>query len=69
MARKVKAINTEQKYCSPRQAGRVMGVSEYLVYKLYHDGGIPGARALGDRILVPVEWVTGTGTNDSHTAV
>ena len=59
MARRVKPINPEQQYCSPRQAGRVMGVSEYLIYKMFHDGGIPGARELGDRILIPVEWATG----------
>lgn len=60
MARKVKPINAEQKYCSPRQAARVMGISEYLIYKAYHTGKIPGARALGDRVLIPVEWVYGT---------
>lgn len=59
MARKVKAIDPAQQYCSPRQAGRVMGISEYLIYKKYHEGEIPGARTLGDRILIPVEWATG----------
>ncbi len=34
VARKVKALNPDQKYCSPRQAAKALGVSEYLV----HDG-------------------------------
>lgn len=63
MARRVKPINPEQQYCSPRQVAKALGVSEYLIYGQYHNGGIPGARSLGDRILVPVGWVTGTVTN------
>ncbi len=57
--RKIKPINPGQTYCSPRQAAWHMGVSEYLVYKLFHEGQIPGARALGDRILIPTAWVCG----------
>ena len=59
MARKGKPINPEQKYVSLRQAARAMGVSEYLVYRLYHNDKIPGARTLGDRILIPRGWVEG----------
>ncbi len=59
MARKRKPINPEQKYCSPRQAAPVMGISEYLLYWMFHEGQIPGARMLGDRILIPVSWVRG----------
>lgn len=68
MARKVKAIDPEQKYCSPRQAAKAMGCSEYLMYKTYHSGDIPGARALGDRVLIPVEWVYGTEILDGGMA-
>ncbi len=64
MARKVKPINPEQRYCSPRQAAKVLGISEYLIYKSYHAGEIPGARELGGRVLIPVGWVYGNGTNE-----
>ncbi len=56
MARKVKAINAEQKYCSPRQAAKILGVSEYLVYAAANEDRIPH-RKLGKRILIPVDWV------------
>jgi excisionase family DNA binding protein len=59
MARKGKPIDPEQKYLSPRQAARSMGISEYLIYRTYHEGKIPGARELGDRILIPRTWVEG----------
>jgi predicted DNA-binding transcriptional regulator AlpA len=59
MARKIKPINPAQKYCSPRQAAWVMGISEYLLYRMYHVGQIPGAREIGGRILIPVSWVMG----------
>lgn len=56
MARKKKPLNPEQKYCSPRQASAVLGVSEYLVYRECEAGHIP-CRRLGQRILIPVDWV------------
>ena len=59
MARKRKPINPEQKYCSPRQAAPVMGISEYLLYRMFHEGKIPGSREVGGRILIPVAWVMG----------
>ncbi|PSR25944.1 MAG: hypothetical protein C7B46_20450 [Sulfobacillus benefaciens] len=64
MARKVKPINPEQRYCAPRQAAKVLGISEYLIYKSYHAGEIPGARELGGRVLIPVMWVYGNETNE-----
>ncbi len=59
MARKGKPINPEQRYVSPRQAARVLGISEYLIFRLFHDGEIPGARQLGGRILIPRAWALG----------
>jgi excisionase family DNA binding protein len=56
VAKRGKAIDPEQKYYSPRQAARVLGVSEYLVYQGVKDGTVPH-RKLGERILVPVSWV------------
>ncbi len=61
MARKVKPINLQQKYCSPRQAAAVLGTSEYLVYRECEADTIPH-RKLGRRILIPVEWVYGQDT-------
>jgi excisionase family DNA binding protein len=57
-ARKVRPINPDQRYCSPRQASALLGVSEYLVYRECIAGTIPHRR-LGQRILIPVEWVLG----------
>lgn len=62
MPRRIKPINPEQKFCSPRQAAYVMGVSEYLVYRLANQGKIPGARKEGGRTLIPVSWVYGSQT-------
>jgi excisionase family DNA binding protein len=59
MGRRVTPINPEQRYLSPRQVGRVMGVSEYLIYKGVNAGEIP-CRRLGERILIPREWAEGT---------
>ena len=56
MAKGGKAINPEQKFYSPRQAARVLGVSEYLVYRGVDNHTIPH-RKLGARILIPKEWV------------
>ncbi len=58
MRRKVRSIDPGQKYCSPRQASAVLGVSEYLVYRECIAGNIPHRR-LGQRILIPIEWVNG----------
>ena len=68
MARQVKPINALQTYCSPRRAAKGMGCSEYLIYKTYHAGSIPGARVLGDRVLIPVQWVYGTDVLDGGMA-
>ena len=57
MARKGKPINPEQKFLSPRQAALVMGCSEYLIFKSYHQNKIPGAKELGGRIFIPRSWV------------
>ncbi len=51
-----KPIHPDQPYVSPRQAARVLGVSEYLVYQGVTDNTIPH-RTLGNRILIPKEWV------------
>lgn len=56
MAKGGKAIDPEQRFYSPRQAARVLGVSEYLVYHGVDDNTIPH-RKLGARILIPKEWV------------
>jgi hypothetical protein len=56
MTRKVKPIDAQQKYCSPRQAAKALGVSEYLIY--HQIDSIPH-RVLGTRILIPVDWVNG----------
>ena len=58
MARKIKPVTDDQKYCSPRQAARILGVSEYLVYTGAVENRIPH-RKLGKRILIPMEWVLG----------
>ncbi len=59
MARKGRPIDPEARYLSPRQSARWLGVSEFLIYKMAADGQIPGARRLGDRILIPRSWVEG----------
>ena len=56
MAKSGKAIDPEQKFYSPRQAARVMGVSEYLIYHGVAEGDIPH-RKLGGRILISQDWV------------
>ena len=58
MARKTKPIDADQKYCSPRQAAKVLGCSEYLVYRECVEGNIP-CRRVGKRILISVDWVNG----------
>lgn len=58
MPRRVSPINPEQRYLSPRQCARVLGVSEYLVYRGVANGDIP-CRRLGERILIAREWATG----------
>lgn len=55
MARKVKPIDPDARYLSPRQVAKVLGVSEYSVFKGVAEGRIPH-RKLGKRILVPIEW-------------
>jgi site-specific DNA-cytosine methylase len=57
MTHKGKPIDPEQRYLSPRQAARLMGCSEYLIFKSYHSKLIPGARELGGRIFIPRNWV------------
>ncbi len=56
MARKVRPINAEQKWCSPRQAAQVLGVSESLVYEAANENRIPH-RKIGTRIIIPLDWV------------
>ena len=56
MGHKIKVIDPDARYLSPRQTAKVLGVSEYLIFKGCHDGTIPHRR-LGQRILVPIEWV------------
>ena len=56
MARKPRPIDPEQKYLSPRQTARVLGVSEFLIYHEVNSGNIPH-RKLGQRILIPVSWI------------
>ena len=56
MARGGKAIDPEQRFYSPRQAARVLGVSEYLIYQGVKAGSVPH-RKLGGRILIAQDWV------------
>lgn len=56
MARRIAPIHPDQRYVSPRQAARALGVSEYLIYKGVAAGDIP-CRRLGERILIPRDWV------------
>lgn len=56
MSRRTRPIDPDQQYLSPRQVARVMGVSEYLVYREVADGKVP-CRKLGGRILIPRHWV------------
>ncbi|MCL4495897.1 MAG: helix-turn-helix domain-containing protein [Firmicutes bacterium] len=51
-----KPINPEQKYVSPRQAARLLGVSEFLIYREVAAGHIPH-RKIGSRILIPMSWI------------
>ncbi|MHB1611587.1 MAG: helix-turn-helix domain-containing protein [Sulfobacillus sp.] len=54
--RRGRPIDPDQRYLSPRQTARVLGVSEALVYTEIHSGQIPH-RTLGGRILIPLEWI------------
>jgi hypothetical protein len=63
MARKGKPIDPEQRYVSPRQAARIMGVSEYLIYHEVESGAIQH-RKIGARILIPMSWVMETSETD-----
>lgn len=56
VAHKTKPIDPEQKYCSPRQAARILGTSEYLIYREAKNDTIPH-RKIGERILIPLDWV------------
>ncbi len=56
MSRKPRPIDPEQKYLSPRQCARVLGISEFLVYHEVNSGNIPH-RKIGKRILIPMSWV------------
>lgn len=60
MKRTGRPIDPDARYLSPRQAARLLGISEFLVYRLISGGEIPGIRRLGDRILIPRWWVDGT---------
>ncbi len=62
MARKGKPLDPDQQYVSPRQAARIMGVSEYLIYHEVETGSIQH-RKLGTRILIPLSWVLKTQEN------
>ncbi|NMP21797.1 helix-turn-helix domain-containing protein [Sulfobacillus harzensis] len=54
--RKGQPIDPEAKFLSPRQAARILGVSECLVYRLAGTDDMP-ARRLGGRILIPRDWI------------
>ena len=56
MTRQTKPIDPEQKYCSPRQAARILGTSEFLIYREVQTNAIPH-RKIGERILIPMDWV------------
>ena len=58
MARRIQPIKPDQTFCSPRQAAKALGISEYLIY---HEIERIPHRQLGKRLLIPVEWVKGTG--------
>jgi len=50
--------DTDKLYFGPREVAKVLGVSEYLIYRQIHEGEIPH-RTIGQRILVPGWWVRG----------
>ena len=54
--RKGRPIDPDQKWLSVRQAAKVRGVGEQLMYRHYHDGKIPGAIEMSGRILIPRSW-------------
>lgn len=58
--RRIKPLLPDQKYCTPDQAARLMGVSRYLIDRWLHEDRIPGFRTMGRRILIPVAWCTGS---------
>ncbi|MBG9887133.1 hypothetical protein ABE10_11440 [Bacillus toyonensis] len=41
---------------SPTETAKLLGVSRGFVYRELREGTIPSTR-LGDRILVPAEWI------------
>ncbi len=57
MARKGKPIDPDQLFLSPRQAAKLLGCSEYLIFKSFHEKKIPGSKELGGRIFIPRSWV------------
>ncbi len=61
MARHGKPIDPEARFLSPRQAARVLGVSEFLIYNGVAAGEVP-CRRLGQRILIPRDWVDQPGS-------
>lgn len=61
MARQGKPIDPEARFLSPRQAARVLGVSEFLIYNGVVSGEVP-CRRLGQRILIPRAWVDNPGS-------
>lgn len=65
MSRKGKPIDPEAHFLSPRQAARVLGVSEFLIYNGVTTGDVP-CRRLGQRILIPRDWVDDRGTAEIH---
>lgn len=56
MLRVKRPIDPEARYLSPRQAARLLGVAESIVYQGVRRDEIPH-RKLGKRILIPRDWV------------
>lgn len=51
---------------SPTETARLLGVSRGFVYRALREGTIPSTR-LGDRILVPAEWIASFAKEPAET--
>ena len=64
MAHLKNPIRDEQLWLSPRQAARVLGISDGSMYAAIHADAIPH-RTLRGRYLIPRSWVEGQETGEA----
>lgn len=64
MAHLQNPIRDEQLWLSPRQAARVLGVSDGSMYAAIHENAVPH-RTLRGRFLIPRAWVEGQETGEA----